>query len=57
MESLHVKDGGCPTIVFANNKRDDLDAILVKHQREVQREERRRVASEKLMKLERILGR
>ena len=56
VESLHVKEDTPPSSL-PNNKRDDLDAILVKRQREAQREERRRVASECIMKLERILAR
>jgi hypothetical protein len=55
VESLHVKEDAPPSSL-PNNKCDDLDAILVKRQREAQREERRRVASESIMKLERILG-
>ena len=38
-------------------KRDDLDAIVAKRQRDAQREERHRVANEKVVKLERTLAR
>jgi hypothetical protein len=56
VESSHAKEDASSSSL-PNIKRDDLDAIVAKRQRDAQREERHRVADEKVVKLERTLAR
>jgi hypothetical protein len=54
-ESLVVKEDASP-LSLPNNTCDDSDVIIAKRQRDAQREECRRVAREKMVKLERTLA-